>query len=73
MDAIRVHIKNIDVPHFNETGGRVNRRLYWVHVASNKDSTYLYLSNKREKREIETAKVLPNIQEINIKDRWTAN
>ena len=72
MDAIRGHIKDLDVAHFDETGGRVNGRLYWVHVASNQDSTYLYLSNKRGQRGMEEGKVLPNFHGIAIHDCWPA-
>ena len=72
MDAIRDHIKDLAVAHFDETGGRVNGRLYWVHVASNQDSTYLYLSNKRGQRGMEEGKVLPNFHGIAIHDCWPA-
>lgn len=72
MDAIRGHIKGLDVAHFDETGCRVNGRLHWVHVASNQDSTYLYLSGKRGQHGMKEGKVLPNFHGIAIHDCWSA-
>ena len=72
MDAIRGHIKGLDVAHFDETGWRVNGRLHWVHGASNQDSTYLYLSSKRGKCGMEDGEILPNFHGIAIHDCWPA-
>ena len=72
MDAIRGHIKGLDVAHFDETGCRVNGRLHWVHVASNQDSTYLYLSGKRGQHGMKEGKVLPGFHGIAIHDCWPA-
>ena len=72
MDAIRGHIKCLAVAHFDETGCRVNGRLRWVHVASNQDSTYLYLSSKRGKCGMEDGEILPNFHGIAIHDCWPA-
>ena len=72
MDAIRDHIKGLAVAHFDETGCRVNGRLHWVHVASNQDSTYLYLSGKRGQHGMKEGKVLPDFHGIAIHDCWSA-
>lgn len=70
VNEICDHIKGLPIAHFDETGCRVNGRLYWVHVASNQDSTYLYLSSKRGKRGMEDGEVLPNFHGITIHDCW---
>ena len=58
------------VGHFDETGIRVDKHLRWVHVASDSNTTYLYLSEKRGKDGMDEGGVLPNFNGIAVHDCW---
>lgn len=45
--------------HFDETGTRVDKKLWWVHDASNCEYTYLDISPKRGNAGMEQCGVLP--------------
>ncbi len=47
------------VVHFDETGGRISKKLWWIHVACSKYWTLYHLDAKRGKEAIERAGVLP--------------
>ena len=72
VDEIRRHVTGLDIAHFDETGCRVNSRLHWVHVASDRCNTYLYLSGKRGQNGMEEGNVLPNFHGTAIHDCWTS-
>lgn len=65
-------VSELDVAHFDETGTRVNNKLNWVHVASNRLFTYLYLSEKRGKLGMEEGAVLPAFHGTAIHDCWAS-
>lgn len=62
----------LDIAHFDETGTRVNNKLNWVHVASNRFLTYLYLSENRGKLGMEEGDVLPAFHGIAVHDCWAS-
>jgi len=72
MDKIRSNIIQSQVAHFDETGIRVEGKTKWVHSSSNKDFTYLTLSEKRGKDGMDENGVLPDFKGIAVHDCWKA-
>ena len=58
--------------HFDETGTRVDKKLWWVHDASNCEYTYLDISPKRENAGMEQCGVLPEFKGIAMHDCWAS-
>lgn len=58
--------------HFDETGTRVEKKLWWVHDASNGEYTYLDLSPKRGTAGMGQCGVLPKFKGIAIHDCWAS-
>lgn len=56
--------------HFDETGTRVDKRLWWVHNASNCEYTYLDISTKRGFAGMGQCGVLTGFQGIAVHDCW---
>ena len=58
--------------HFDETGTRVDKKLWWVHDASNCEYTYLDISPKRGNAGMEQCGVLPEFKGIAMHDCWAS-
>lgn len=58
--------------HFNETGTRADKKLWWVHDASNCEFTYLDISPKRGRLGMEQCGVLPFFHGIAVHDCWAS-
>ena len=58
--------------HFDETGTRVDKKLWWVHDASNCEYTYLDISPKRGTEGMEQCGVLPEFRGIAMHDCWAS-
>ena len=58
--------------HFDETGTRVDKKLWWVHDASNCEHTYLDISPKRGTAGMEQCGVLPDFKGIAMHDCWAS-
>lgn len=58
--------------HFDETGTRVGKTLWWVHDASNAEYTYLDISQKRGIIGMEQCGVLPDFRGIAVHDCWAS-
>lgn len=70
VNAIKQKVINSEVGHFDETGTRVDKKLWWVHGASNSEFTYLSISPKRGQAGMEECGVLPSFQGIAVHDCW---
>lgn len=70
--AIRERLRAAPVAHFDETGGRVDARLCWIHVAANSRYTLYHLANGRGKAAIDAGGVLPNFAGVAVHDGLTS-
>lgn len=72
VTEIRQRMKNSALGHFDETGTRVNKKLWWVHDASNCEYTYLDISTKRGSKGMEECGVLTEFKGIAMHDCWAS-
>lgn len=67
---IKKSIMTSAVMHCDETGLRVNSKLWWLHVASTACLTYYFVHPKRGQKAIDEMAVLPTFQGISVHDGW---
>jgi len=72
LDKIKSFVSSTDVGHCDETGARVDKKTKWVHVFSNEMYTYLTLSDKRGKKGMDEADILPFFKGIAMHDCWSS-
>lgn len=74
LEPIEVQIKEgieqSAVGHFDETGLRVNSKLWWLHVACTSGLTYYFVHAKRGKTAMDEMDILPNFTGTSIHDGW---
>lgn len=67
---IKQQIANAPVAHFDESGSRVDKKLWWVHVASTAHATYYDIHPKRGAEAINAIDLLPGFLGRAIHDFW---
>ena len=72
VEKIKHQMQASALGHFDETGTRVNKRLWWVHDASNCEYTYLAISTKRGFKGMEQCGVLTEFKGIAMHDCWAS-
>ncbi len=70
LEEIRGQIADARVAHFDETGGRVEGRLHWIHSASTDRLTLLSVHRKRGVEAMNDAGVLANFKGVAVHDGW---
>ena len=72
VNKIKDKMTDSALGHFDETGTRVDKKLWWVHDASNCEYTYLDISPKRGTAGMEQCGVLTEFQGIAVHDCWAS-
>lgn len=67
---IKTQIAQAPVVHFDESGSRVDRHLWWVHVASTANATYYDIHPKRGSEAFNAIAILPGFLGRAIHDFW---
>lgn len=70
LEEIRCQLEGADVARFDETGGRIDGRLSWVHCASTERLTLYTVHAKRGRDGIDAAGVLPGFEGTAVHDGW---
>jgi transposase len=70
LEEIRYQLEGVEVAHFDETGGRVDGALSWIHCASTERLTLYMLHGKRGRDGIDAAGVLPAFAGTAVHDGW---
>ncbi len=68
VEVIKQKVIEASVGHFDETGTRVDKKLWWVHNASTCEYTYLDISPKRGFKGMTECGVLTNFQGVAVHD-----
>jgi transposase len=63
-------LKEASLNHADETTLRLERKNHWLHVLSNRWSTYLYIHKKRGCEAIDEMDILPNFRGILVHDHF---
>jgi transposase len=71
LELARSTLAGAAVAHFDETGGRVAAKLWWVHVICTGLWTLYHLDARRGKTAMQAAGVLPRFTGVAVHDGWT--
>lgn len=72
LALVRKKLATAEVAHFDETGGRVKGKLWWIHVAATDRYTLYHLDPRRGKTAMDAAGVLPTFTGVAIHDGLAA-
>jgi transposase len=70
LEEIRSQLASAEVAHFDETGGRIDGRLGWIHSASTQTLTLLSVHRKRGVEAMVDVGVLPVFRGVAVHDGW---
>jgi transposase len=69
-DVVAELLRQAPSVHFDETGGRVEGSLHWIHVASNALYTLLFCHKQRGGEALDAAGVITAMRGIAVHDGW---
>ena len=70
LEEVRCALEGSPVVHFDETGGRIDGELSWIHCASSETLTLYMAHAKRGRDGIDAAGVLPGFGGTAVHDGW---
>jgi len=70
LQQIKQQIQKAAVAHFDETGSRVEGKLWWLHVTSTAYATYYHIHRKRGGEALEAIDILPQFTGRALHDFW---
>jgi len=70
VQQIKEQVTQAPVAHFDESGVRVERTLWWLHTASTVNATYYDIHRKRGVEALDTIGILPDYLGRAIHDCW---
>ena len=70
VQQIKEQIAQAPVAQFDESGSRVEKKLWWLHAASTANATYYDIHPKRGTEALETIGILPDFGGRAIHDFW---
>lgn len=72
MADLKTYLLQSSTLHFDESGFRVEKLLYWLHVVSNEKLTLYQMNKKRGKEALDANGILPNFTGNAVHDCWPA-
>jgi transposase len=69
--SLRAHLLASKILHFDETGMRCEKKLFWVHVASSQLATLYTIHPKRGQEAMHDGGILPKFQGTGVHDHWS--
>ena len=70
--SVQAALINSQIVHFDESGMRVNKKLHWLHVASNKRFTRYAIHQKRGAPAMHSMGILDNFTGYAVHDHWAS-
>ena len=67
---IKQQIAQAPVAHFDESGSRVEGKLWWLHAASTRNATYYQIHRKRGSEALDAIHLLPEFRGRALHDFW---
>ncbi len=68
--SLKIYLLAAQVLHFDETGMRCEKKLYWIHVTSSQMATLYTMHSKRGQDAMNEVDILPQFNGIAIHDHW---
>ena len=72
LNLVGKELTQAQVAHFDETGGRVNAKLWSIHVACTEEFTLYHLDRRRGKTAMDAAGILPSLTGVAVHDGLAA-
>ena len=72
LDAIYTQLTQADVLQNDETGLRVEGKLWWLHVSSTPQLTYYAVHPKRGQEAMRAISILPQFRGVSVHDGWAS-
>jgi len=70
VQALAESLLEAPVAHFDETGMRVGRKLYWMHSVSTEDAVVYQVHARRGYEALEAFNLLPRFKGVAVHDGW---